>query len=242
MNRLIILGLLIFLSPAFADEPNDLQSLLEQVKNDRSQEKQALAKRESVFANDRNKQKELLAEASKKLEEVETRSESLRRSYDSNDIEIARQNALLREKMGALGELDGIVKQIAGDLDVIIDTSLVSAQKPDRDKILNVLSSRKELPSLQELEELWILAMDEMVESGKVVTFPGKIVTAAGNEIEQDVTRIGVFNAVSAGRFLRNLADNRDSVIWIWRKILKCLMQGYMHFLSIQHAVQCWHY
>ena len=66
MNRLIILGLLIFLSPAFADEPNDLQSLLEQVKNDRSQEKQALAKRESVFANDRNKQKEILAEASKK--------------------------------------------------------------------------------------------------------------------------------------------------------------------------------
>lgn len=207
MNRLIILGLLIFLSPAFADEPNDLQSLLEQVKNDRSQEKQALAKRESVFVNDRNKQKELLKAASKKLEEVEARSESLRRSYDTNDLEIARQNAVLKEKMGALGELDGIVKQIAGDLDVIIDTSLVSAQKPDRDKILDVLSSRKELPSLQELEELWILAMDEMVESGKVVTFPGKIVTAAGNEIEQDVTRIGVFNAVSAGRFLRNLPE-----------------------------------
>ena len=47
--------------------------------------------------------------------------------------------------------------------------------------------------------------MDEMVESGKIVTFPGKIITAAGNEIEQNVTRIGVFNAVSAGRFLRNL-------------------------------------
>jgi biopolymer transport protein ExbB len=46
-----------------------------------------------------------------------------------------------------------------------------------------------------------------MVESGKVITFPGKIVTAAGNEIEQDVTRIGVFNAVSAGRFLRNLPE-----------------------------------
>lgn len=207
MNRLIILSLLIFLSPAFADEPNDLQSLLEQVKNDRSLEKQALAKRESIFANDRNKQKELLSAATKKLEEVEARSESLRSSYDSNDLEIARQNVILKEKMGELGELDGIVKQIAADLDVIIDTSLVSAQKPDRDNILDVLSSRKELPSLQELEELWILAMDEMVESGKVVTFPGKIVTAAGNEIEQDVTRIGVFNAVSAGRFLRNLPE-----------------------------------
>ena len=67
--------------------------------------------------------------------------------------------------MGTLGELDGIVKQIAGELDSIIDTSLVSSQKPDRDKILDKLSTRKELPSYEELEELWLLAMDEMVES-----------------------------------------------------------------------------
>jgi biopolymer transport protein ExbB len=207
MNRLIILSLLIFLTPAVADEANDLQSLLEQVKKDRSQEKEVLAKRELKFKNNRNKQKVLLATAIKKLETEEQRSESLRKSYDSYDLEIARQELVLKEKMGALGELDGIVKQIAGDLDVIIDTSLVSAQKPNRDEILDVLSNRKELPSLEELEELWILSMDEMVESGKVVTFPGKIITAAGNEVERDVTRIGVFNAISAGRFLRNLPE-----------------------------------
>ena len=110
--------------------------------------------------------------------------------------------------MGTLGELDGIVKQIAAELDSIIDTSLVSAQKPDRDKILDILSTRKELPSYDELEELWLLAMDEMVESGKVVQFKGKIITAAGNEVEQDITRIGVFNAVSDGRFLRSLPES----------------------------------
>ncbi len=207
MNRLIFLSLFIFLAPVSAAEPNDLQSLLEQVKKERSQEKEILAKRESKFKSAHSKQKGLLDSALKKLANEEARSSSLRKNYDSYDLEIARQNAVLKEKMGALGELDGIVKQIAGDLDVIIDTSLVSAQKPNRDEILDVLSNRKELPSLEELEELWILAMDEMVESGKIVTFPGKIVTAAGNEIEQNVTRIGVFNAVSAGRFLRNLPE-----------------------------------
>ncbi len=207
MNKLIFLSLFIFLTPVSADEPNDLQSLLEQVKKERSQEKEVLAKRESKFKSAHNKQKELLNNALKILAKEQARSTSLRNNYDTYDLEIARQNAVLKDKMGALGELDGIVKQIAGDLDVIIDTSLVSAQKPNRDEILNVLSNRKELPSLEELEELWILAMDEMVESGKIVTFPGKIVTAAGNEIEQNVTRIGVFNAVSAGRFLRNLPN-----------------------------------
>jgi len=207
MNRLIFLSLFIFLTPVSAEEPNDLQSLLEQVKKERSQEKEVLAKREAKFKSAHSKQKGLLDIALKKLEKEEARSTSLRKNYDTYDLEIARQNAVLKERMGALGELDGIVKQIAGDLDVIIDTSLVSAQKPNRDEILDVLANRKELPSLEELEELWILAMDEMVESGKIVTFPGKIVTAAGNEIEQNVTRIGVFNAVSAGRFLRNLPE-----------------------------------
>jgi biopolymer transport protein ExbB len=207
MNRFLILSLVLFFTPTFAAEPNSLQELLEQVKEDREQEKEQLAKRELKFKMARSKQKQILNAALKKLEADEKRSETLRKNYDSYDQQISRQNIVLKEKMGALGELDGIVKQIAGDLDVIIDTSIVSAQKPDRDKILDVLSSRKELPSLQELEELWILAMDEMVESGKVVTFPGKIITAAGNEIEQDVTRIGVFNAVSKGRFLRNLPE-----------------------------------
>ncbi len=207
MNKTIILSLLLFFTPSFAAEPNSLQELLEQVKADRVQEKQELEKRELKFKNAHNKQKQLLSAALKKLEDNEKRSETLRKNYETYDQTISRQNIILKEKMGALGELDGIVKQIAGDLDSIIDSSLVSAQKPDRDKILDVLSSRKELPSLEELEELWILAMDEMVESGKIVTFPGKIVTAAGNEIEQDVTRIGVFNAVSKGHFLRNLPE-----------------------------------
>lgn len=207
MKKLLLLSLLFFASSAFAAEPNSLQELLEQVKQDRAQEKQELANREEKFRKARDKQKELLLKAQNKLEKDEKRSESLRKSYAAYEQSISRKSKELKEKMGSLGELDGIVKQIAGDLDSIIDTSIVSAQKQERDEILDVLSNRKELPSLEELEELWILAMDEMVESGKVISFKGKIVTAAGNEVEQEVTRIGVFNAVSNGHFLRNLPE-----------------------------------
>ncbi len=203
----ITLWMVLFVSSSFAAAPNSLQALLEQVKQDRSQQKANLAKRELKFKTAQNKQAELLNNALKKLDTVAHRNATLKNNYDNYNLEIDRQNAVLKEKMGALGELEGIVKQIAGDLDIIIDSSLVSAQKPDRDAILDLLANRKELPSLQELEDLWLLAMDEMVESGKVVTFPGKIITTTGNEITQDVTRIGVFNAVTAGQFLRALPE-----------------------------------
>ena len=208
MNRLIVLGLILFITSPYAEEPSNLDELLEQVKKERTLEKEELLQRESKFKDAHSKQKKLFELATKKLKEEEDRSKSLKATYESYDSEIKKQKEILDERMGTLGELDGIVKQIAGELDSIIDTSLVSSQKPDRDKILDKLSTRKELPSYEELEELWLLAMDEMVESGKVVSFPGKIVTASGNEIEQEVTRIGVFNAISAGRFLRSLPES----------------------------------
>ena len=207
MRKLIIASLFLFISPVHAAEPASLQELLEQVKQDRVQENKELAKREIKFKNALSKQKQLLEAALKKLQKDEQTSETLKNNYSTYESRISAQNKVLKDKMGTLGELDGVVKQIAGDLDSVIDLSLVSAQKPDRDKILDVFASRKELPSIEELEELWLLAMDEMVESGKVVKFKGKIVTAAGNEIEQEVTRIGVFNAVSQGHFLRNLPE-----------------------------------
>ncbi len=207
MRLLTYLCLLLLVPITVSAEPTSLEQLLELVKQERTLEKKELEEREQRFREARDKQKQLLAAARVQLRKDEANSERLKREFEKNETMLAQQRAVLREKMGALGELDGIVKQIASDMDSIIDNSLVSAQKSQRDEILNLLSTRKELPSLQELEDLWLLAMDEMVESGKIVTFPATIVTAAGNEIKQNVTRVGVFNAVSAGRFLRNLPD-----------------------------------
>ena len=85
MNRLIvILSLAIFIMPSFViAEPNNLQELLEQVKQERSQEKEELTKRELKFKKAKRKQQELLDTALKKLETNESRSETLRNNYNS---------------------------------------------------------------------------------------------------------------------------------------------------------------
>jgi len=207
MKKIILASLFLSITSVSAAEPASLQELLEQVKQERVQENKELAKREIKFKNALSKQKQLLEAALIKLQKDEKTSETLKKNYAAYEERLSTENKVLKDKMGTLGELDGIVRQIAGDLNSVIDLSLVSAQKPGRDEILDVFADRKELPSIEELEELWLLAMDEMVESGKVVKFKGKIVTAAGNEVEQDVTRVGVFNAVSKGHFLRNLPE-----------------------------------
>ena len=200
---IFILVLLSMLPCAQAETPKTLDELVKQVRETHLLEKKENAEREQQFQQARDQQQRLLSEARSELAAIEKHAEELKLIYEQNAQEIERQNTLLTERIGSLGELHGIVRQIAGDIDVIIDTSLVSAQISGRDDLIDELAASKTLPAISELEQLWQLVLEEMVESGKVVTFPANLITNTGNEVEQAVTRIGVFNAVSNGRFLR---------------------------------------
>ncbi len=200
------------LSVQSQEKTESLDDLVKRVKKERTLENQEHLKREKRFKAEKNKQFSLLKKAQMELEKEETRSKRLRNSYEMYDNKIAAQESLLDEKIGSLRELHGVVRQIASDVDVVIDTSIVSAQKPGRDETIDKLADSKELPTIEELENLWLLVLDEMAESAKVVTFPAKIITNTGNEVEQNVTRVGVFNAVSNGHYLRYLSDTAKLV------------------------------
>jgi len=194
-------------SVAAADAPATLDALVEQVRKERTLEKQENLEREQKFREAHDQQQQLLKDARSRLQEEEKRSETLKSAYEQNEREINTQDAILSRRMGSLGELHGVVRQIANDVDAVIDTSLVSMQKPGRDDLIDELSASSALPAIDDLEELWHVVLEEMAEAGKVVSFPAKIITSTGDELQQDVTRIGVFNAVSNGRFLRYLSE-----------------------------------
>lgn len=196
----------------FAESPKTLDQLLEMVREESTLEKKANIEREETFRQAKEEQEKLLKEALSVLEKEDKRSANLRRTYSLYESQIAKQTKLLEVRAGSLGELHGVVRQIAGDVDAVIDTSFISAQKPDRDDITDALASSKKLPEIKELERLWLLVLDEMVESGKVVRFNTGFINSNGEEVNQQVTRIGTFNAISNGRFLRYLPDSEKLV------------------------------
>lgn len=204
---LIIFSFLLFL-PAQAEEITTLEELLMQIKEESLTQKKLNQQREERFLREHSEQKKLLEDASDLLIAEEKRSKALKSIYEQNEREINALDSQLSTRMGSLGELHGIVRQLANDVDSVIDSSLVSAQKPDRDDLIDELAASKSLPAISHLEEVWKLMLDEMVEAGKVAKFPAKIITNTGEETEKTVTRVGVFNAVADGRFLRYLPES----------------------------------
>lgn len=204
---LIIFSFLLFL-PAQAEEITTLEELLMQIKEESLTQKKLNQQREERFLREHSEQKKLLEDASDLLIAEEKRSKALKSIYEQNEREINALDSQLSTRMGSLGELHGIVRQLANDVDSVIDSSLVSAQKPDRDDLIDELAASKSLPAISHLEEVWKLMLDEMVEAGKVAKFQAKIITNTGEETEKTVTRVGVFNAVADGRFLRYLPES----------------------------------
>ena len=192
-------------APAAASEAQRVQSLrelLERVRGGWRAERREDKQREARFRSQRDEQKRLLQETLATLAAEEARSEQLESDFETNEIELAQLEETLAERLGVLGELFGVVRQVAGDTRSNIETSLVSSQLKGRVPFLESLGKSKRLPSIESLEKLWYTLAEEMTELGQVVRFSTTVVNADGNETQQEVVRVGGFNAVSDGRYL----------------------------------------
>ena len=181
---------------------NDLDELLKQVKNDRISEAKLDKKREAEFKSARADKQALLNKAKRELANQNARNKRLTKEYAANDITIAQKSVELDNATGTLGEMFGVTRAAAADAYGQITTSIVSAEFPGRGKALDVIANSKEIPELDQLEELWIALQTEMTQSGKISQFSAEVTALDGSSSTQTITRIGTFNLVSANGFL----------------------------------------
>ena len=208
----LVAGLSLFLAAHAADEPTDLDALLEKVKREGIAERQQNKAREAEFVAARDDQSRLLAEIKAELAREDKRMDTLSKAFQDNEKTLAEKEDLLQKKSGSLGELFGTVRQMANDSRSLVENSMTSVKLSDRITLLTALAERKQQPTIDELRQFWLVLQEEMTESGKVSRFSVPIVTAEGQIVEKEVTRVGVFSAFSDGAFLRYLPETRQLV------------------------------
>lgn len=179
-----------------------LDNLLNKINAEKTQETKIAQEREANFLSSKDKQAELLANAKKKLAGLEAQTDKLTKTFEVNEKTLTTLENDLNIASGTLGEMFGVVKQTSGDLKSVFQTSVVSAQIPGREQFVDGLASRKALPTLGELKKLWYGILNEINESGKIVTFKTKILEPSGVAVEKEVTRIGSFNLIADGKYL----------------------------------------
>lgn len=187
---------------AMGAAPKSHDDLLKRVIEERGIRKVELKKREQKFINEKQNRTKMLGLALKDLKSAEARTKKLTSEFETNEKKLGTLEDKLTLAMGVLGELFGVVRQVSGDFSAQIKSSVISAQVKGRNEFLTKLTQKKQLPTIEGLEQLWFELQREMTESGKVLSFKSPVVLPNGTKSEKTVTRVGSFNLVSDGKYL----------------------------------------
>ena len=183
-----------------------LDELLELVRLGALKENETNKAREAEFQRNRARRSQLMDQARRERAREEARSARLEARFDENEIEIAKLTELLNKRLGSLKEMFGVLQQVAGDARANFESSLTHIQYPDRSifltDLVDKMGSSAKLATLEEMERLWFELQREIVESGNVIRFPATIV-ADGEEVETEIVRVGLFNIVADGKYLK---------------------------------------
>ncbi|MGD2129707.1 MAG: MotA/TolQ/ExbB proton channel family protein [Lysobacterales bacterium] len=188
-----------------------MDELLQQVKQGRIKDAAENKKRIEEFQKDRSRQQQLLKDMQNEKVRQENLSQQLEDTFEANDAQIIDLERALQDRLGELKELFGVLQQAAGDARGNFDGSLTQIQFPDRGewltKFAQKMGSTTRMPTIAEIERLWFELAREMTESAKVARINATVVTADGKEEEREVIRVGLFNAVSDGKYLEYVPE-----------------------------------
>lgn len=194
-------------------EAQSLDELLQLMKERQLFENAENDRRLREFRQARDRQQNLLQQARAEREAEEQRSERLETQFEENERRIAALQEQLDENLGSLRELFGVLQQVAGDTRGLFEGSIISAQPnitgPEGgsradwlDEFAAKMGSSTQLASIEEMETLVNMIVEEMTATGQVARFQAEVVTASEGNVVKDVIRIGAFNLVADGEYL----------------------------------------
>lgn len=213
MNKLVITlitAVLMLSSPAKAEEDEieakTIGELLQLVRDGKIVNKRTNERREREFLSDKTKQQKAVRDAKSAQKREEDRSERLEAQFEKNEQTIAAKQEILQKRLGSLRELFGVLQQVSGDTQGVVESSIVSAEYPDRGiwlgEFAQSMGRSSKLASIEEIEHLWAELQHEMTESGKVTKFTAEVTKLDGSKVNQEVVRIGDYNLVSGGEYV----------------------------------------
>ncbi|HEC23287.1 MAG TPA: MotA/TolQ/ExbB proton channel family protein [Chloroflexi bacterium] len=192
--------------------PGSLEELYQVVRQSHEEGARINKEREAKFIAQKSQQGALLKAAEEERKREQRRGEQLRTRFTKNEKRILELQKRLEAQSAGFSELFGITRQVSNDTLGMLKSSVVSAQYPERLAAIKVVADSKELPTVKQIEAIWLAMFKEIVESGKVDRFKTKLIGPDGSERDQDVLRAGVFSAYSDGHFLRYLPESQRLV------------------------------
>ena len=213
-SLVLLLSVSTIVSVGHAEESaKSMQQLLRQLESQRYSDRKENQAREQRFLAEKSERQTILRDMQNALKQQEAISTQLEQSFEKNDKNIIEAEARLKQRMGSLSELFGHLSSAAADAQAQSAVSLISLHYPERQaqlqSLLSLSASSAELPSIDQIQQLFVILQQELIEQGRTVNFTAAVSGVDGVTVDQTVTRVGNFNALDANGQYLSLKDGQ---------------------------------
>lgn len=183
--------------------------LLEQSKQALVQERELNDKRESGFKTDEQKLMALRDELIAQKKALQANIDELADTFSHNEKQLAEKEKKLHLESGSLGEFFGVVRQVAKELQIEQQDSVITIGNAESLALVDAIVAAKTLPSRAQLYSLWD-AFTIQIKKGAEFSRVSVPFTQPDGEIgNKEVLRLGAFGLVNYNGYLIWAGANR---------------------------------
>ncbi|MBL39410.1 MAG: flagellar motor protein MotA [Xanthomonadales bacterium] len=185
-----------FCSSAMAqNQPQSLEEVVRAMQQERQAVAEANRERVNRFRRQEANREQELRQIRNQVAEAEAEASRLEDLRNRLDRELTELRDQLAERQGEFGELFGVARAAAADLDEQLNDSLISSQFPNRGDELSEMAQSDSLPTIEQLEGLWFTMLQEMTAQANVARYQADVVGNNNSSTSETVVRIGPFTA-----------------------------------------------
>ncbi|GAD88945.1 TtpC protein [Vibrio halioticoli NBRC 102217] len=190
-------AMLLSAAPSYAN-----QSLLNQTTQAKAAEQKANKQREGEFAATEAKLKRELKALQAKRTQLNKEIETLSDTFQSNEQTLADKEKQLTLATGSLGEIFGVVRQAAKDVQMEQQRSVVSIGLESDLALVSGIIDAKSIPAKDELYGLWRAYARQIQVSSQATRVTIPYVNQAGEISQKQVLRMGAFALADENGYL----------------------------------------
>ncbi|HDZ9498245.1 TPA: MotA/TolQ/ExbB proton channel family protein [Vibrio cholerae] len=201
--RKTTLALALSLPFAFASVANASNSLVQQATQEKAQQQQHNQQREAGFVQTAQELQAAKAELLAERNRLQKEADQLSSQFSDNENTLARLEETLRLETGSLGEMFGVVRQNAKELQSELDQSVTGVEPRAHQQSIDDVVAAKTLPSMAQLRGLWQAMSEEIRASGQVQTTEIRWLNGQGETQTVPALRLGSLGLISEQGYVK---------------------------------------
>ncbi|EIU7583384.1 MotA/TolQ/ExbB proton channel family protein [Vibrio cholerae] len=201
--RKTTLALALSLPFAFASVAKASNSLVQQATQEKAQQQQHNQQREAGFVQTAQELQAAKAELLAERNSLQKEADQLSSQFSDNENTLARLEETLRLETGSLGEMFGVVRQNAKELQSELDQSVTGVEPRVHQQSIDDVVAAKTLPSMAQLRGLWQAMSEEIRASGQVQTTEIQWLNGQGETQTVPALRLGSLGLISEQGYVK---------------------------------------